>query len=235
MTSIQKRFQDTLNSIHTAAENCGRHGEVKLLAVSKTKPSEMIREAWQCGQRDFGENYVQEGVNKVNELKDLEGIVWHFIGPLQSNKTRLVTEHFDWMHSVDRVKIAHRLSDQRPADMAPLQICLQVNIDSQPTKSGFKPEEVSKAVEEIIKIPGVEVRGLMAIPAPSEDLEEQRKPFKAMKALLTQLQTENPQLKLDTLSMGMTGDMIAAIEEGATIVRIGTALFGARDYSQPRK
>ncbi len=231
MTSIQKRIQNTREIINTAAEQCGRPGAVNLLAVSKTKPTDMIREAWQAGQRDFGENYVQEGVEKTQALQNLEGIVWHFIGPLQSNKTRQVAENFHWIHSVDRTKIARRLSDQRPDHLPPLNICLQVNIDNQPTKSGFLPEEVSRAVSEIMQLPHITLRGLMAIPAPSDDPEQQRKPFRAMKELLGRLKTEYPQLNLDTLSMGMSGDMIAAIEEGSTIVRIGTALFGARDYS----
>ncbi len=228
MSSIETRFQETRDRILAASQKSGRSDKVQLLAVSKTKPASMVREAWECGQRAFGENYVQEGVDKVQELADLDGVEWHFIGPIQSNKTRPVAESFDWVHSVDRIKVARRLSDQRPESMTPINICLQVNIDNQSTKAGFTPDEVLAVAEEVIALPNVVLRGLMAIPAPAEDSENQRKPFKAMSTLLSQLQERFPEQSLDTLSMGMSGDMDAAITEGATIVRIGTALFGAR-------
>ena len=230
MTSIETRLQKTRDSINEVALQCGRTGAVQLLAVSKTKPSSMIREAWHCGQRAFGENYVQEGADKVKELADLSDIEWHFIGPIQSNKSRLVAENFSWIHSIDRLKIARRINDQRPSNLPPVNICLQVNIDNQPTKSGLKPEEVDAVAEQVMRLPNVNLRGLMAIPAPNSDPEEQRKPLKAMKELLTHLQTRYPEQPLDTLSMGMSGDMDIAIQEGATIVRVGTAIFGARDY-----
>lgn len=232
MSSIETRIQKTREHILEVERKCGRSGKVTLLAVSKTKPAQMIRDAWTCGQKAFGENYVQEGVDKVQELADLTDIEWHFIGPIQSNKSRLVAESFHWVHSVDRLKIARRLSEQRPEGKAPINICLQVNIDNQPTKSGLTPDEVLTTAKEVIALKGVKLRGLMAIPAPSDDAQQQRVPFKAMKDLLTQLQEEFPDEQLDTLSMGMSGDMEAAIEEGATIVRIGTAIFGARDYSK---
>ncbi|CAM3485376.1 YggS family pyridoxal phosphate-dependent enzyme [Parendozoicomonas haliclonae] len=228
MTSIETRLQQTRDSINEARERFGRTDAVQLLAVSKTKPAEQVREAYQYGQRAFGENYVQEGVDKVKTLADLEGIEWHFIGPIQSNKTRPVAESFDWVHSVDRLKIASRLSEQRPADLPPLNICLQVNIDNEASKSGFTPEQVLEVAEQVIALPNIVLRGLMAIPAPSETEEEQRKPLRAMSELLHELQKRFPELPLDTLSMGMSDDMAAAIAEGATIVRVGTAIFGAR-------
>lgn len=232
MSSIETRIQKTREHILEVERKCGHSGKVTLLAVSKTKPAQMIRDAWACGQKAFGENYVQEGVDKVQELADLTDIEWHFIGPIQSNKSRLVAENFHWVHSVDRLKIARRLSEQRPEDKAPINICLQVNIDNQSTKSGLMPDEVLTTAKEVIALKGVKLRGLMAIPAPSDETHQQRVPFRAMKELLTRLQEQFPAEQLDTLSMGMSGDMEAAIEEGATIVRIGTAIFGARDYSK---
>ncbi len=228
MTSIETRLQQTRDSINEVTLACHREDNVLLLAVSKTKPAEMIREAWHCGQRAFGENYVQEGADKVQGLTDLADIDWHFIGPIQSNKSRLVAENFHWVHTIDRLKIARRLSDQRPADMPALNVCLQVNIDHQPTKAGFNPDDVINAAKQVMALPNIKLRGLMTIPAPSDVPNEQRQPLKAMKALLTTLQTRYPDQPLDTLSMGMSGDMVTAIEEGATIVRIGTAIFGAR-------
>lgn len=232
--SIEQRLQQTKDSIDSTLNHCNRNDSVLLLAVSKTQPATKVRQAWQCGQRAFGENYVQEGVEKVRQLQDLDDIEWHFIGPIQSNKTRPVTENFAWVHSVDRIKIAQRLSEQRPDHLPKLNICLQVNIDNQPTKSGFRPEEVTAAVEEILKLPNVTLRGLMAIPAPHDSEEQQRAPLRALKQLLTALQKQYPEqdypnLKLDTLSMGMSDDMKAAIMEGSTIVRVGTAIFGSRN------
>ncbi|RUR30796.1 YggS family pyridoxal phosphate-dependent enzyme [Vreelandella andesensis] len=199
-----------------------------LLAVSKTKPASMIRQAWQHGQREFGENYLQEALEKQAELADLESIVWHFIGPLQSNKTRAVAENFAWMHSVDRLKIAKRLSEQRPEHLPPLNICLQVNISREASKSGVMPDEVMALAKEVAALPRLNLRGLMAIPAPSDSLAEQRAPLAALRQLLTDLQVALPDAPLDTLSMGMSDDLEAAVLEGATLVRLGTAIFGAR-------
>ena len=199
-----------------------------LLAVSKTKPASSVRLAWQHGQRAFGENYLQEALDKQAQLADLEDIVWHFIGPLQSNKTRPVAEQFAWVHSVDRLKIAKRLSEQRPAHLPPLNICLQVNISRETTKSGVLPEDTLALAREIAPLPSLALRGLMAIPAPAETLEAQRKPLAELRALLETLQAALPDAPLDTLSMGMSDDLEAAILEGATLVRLGTAIFGAR-------
>lgn len=199
-----------------------------LLAVSKTKPASMIRQAWQHGQREFGENYLQEALEKQVELADLDGIVWHFIGPLQSNKTRAVAESFAWVHSVDRLKIARRLSEQRPEHLPPLNICLQVNISHEASKSGVMPDEVMALAKEVAALPRLSLRGLMAIPAPANNLAEQRAPFAALRQLLEILQTALPDAPLDTLSMGMSDDLEAAVLEGATLVRLGTAIFGAR-------
>ncbi|WP_127471136.1 YggS family pyridoxal phosphate-dependent enzyme [Thiomicrorhabdus aquaedulcis] len=200
---------------------------VKLLAVSKTKPIEAIETLAQAGQLAFGENYVQESLTKIAQRPDLE---WHFIGPIQSNKTKPIAEHFAWVHSVDRLKIAQRLSQQRPNHLPPLNILLEVNISAQPSKAGFTPQEVIDNMATISALPHLVVRGLMAIPEPASTLDAQRQPFAQMHALLKTLQTAHPELPLDTLSMGMSGDLEAAILEGATLVRIGTDIFGARDY-----
>ncbi|GAA4652002.1 YggS family pyridoxal phosphate-dependent enzyme [Kistimonas scapharcae] len=231
MSAIETQFQQVRDRIHAAENACGRAGAVKLLAVSKTKPARLVREAWHTGQRDFGENYVQEGIDKIQALQDLVDICWHFIGPLQSNKTRAVAEHFDWVHSVDRLKIAQRLSEQRPGHLPPLNICIQVNISDEDTKSGVSPEDAQSLAAEIVTLPNLALRGLMAIPIPTDDPAAQHAAFRAMSALLATLQDRWPEQALDTLSMGMSNDLEAAIEEGATMVRIGTALFGARDYS----
>ena len=215
--------------LRRALEDAGRSPtSATLLAVSKTKPAEMLREAWQHGQREFGENYLQEALDKQAALEDLDGIVWHFIGPLQSNKTRAVAEQFAWVHSVDRLKIAKRLSEQRPAALPPLNVCLQVNISREATKSGVLPEGTLVLAQEIAALPGLALRGLMAIPAPAETLEAQRKPLAALRQLLEELQAALPEAPLDTLSMGMSDDLEAAVLEGATLVRLGTAIFGAR-------
>ncbi|MFP3342396.1 YggS family pyridoxal phosphate-dependent enzyme [Halomonas sp. SIMBA_159] len=215
--------------LRRALEDAGRSPtSATLLAVSKTKPAEMLREAWQHGQREFGENYLQEALDKQAALEDLDGIVWHFIGPLQSNKTRAVAEQFAWGHSVDRLKIAKRLSEQRPAALPPLNVCLQVNISREATKSGVLPEDALALAQEIAALPGLALRGLMAIPAPAETLEAQRQPLAALRQLLEELQAALPEAPLDTLSMGMSDDLEAAVLEGATLVRLGTAIFGAR-------
>lgn len=215
--------------LRRALEDAGRSPtSATLLAVSKTKPAEMLREAWQHGQREFGENYLQEALDKQAALEDLDGIVWHFIGPLQSNKTRAVAEQFAWVHSVDRLKIAKRLSEQRPAALPPLNVCLQVNISREATKSGVLPEGTLALAQEIAALPGLALRGLMAIPAPAETLEAQRQPLAALRQLLEELQAALPEAPLDTLSMGMSDDLEAAVLEGASLVRLGTAIFGAR-------
>ncbi|HSH56735.1 MAG TPA: YggS family pyridoxal phosphate-dependent enzyme [Halomonas sp.] len=202
--------------------------DARLLAVSKTKPAAMIREAWHLGQRDFGENYVQEALDKQDELADLEGIVWHFIGPLQSNKTREVAEHFSWVHSVDRMKIARRLNDQRPTALEPLNVCLQVNISAEASKSGASLDELPTLAEAVLGMPQLRLRGLMAIPAPAKGLDAQRAPLARLRAALEELRERFPEAPLDTLSMGMSDDLEAAVMEGATLVRLGTAIFGAR-------
>ena len=230
MTTIASNLQAVRVAISAAATAAGRNAsEVKLLAVSKTFPPDALREAYQAGQTCFAENYVQEALDKVAALHDLP-IEWHFIGPIQSNKTRAIAENFSWVHSVDRLKIAERLSEQRPAHLPPLQICLQVNISNEASKSGFASDEVSVLAHTIEKLPNLKLRGLMAIPAPSDDITAQRSPFAQLKALLDQLNRQGSQL--DTLSMGMSHDFPAAIAEGATIVRIGSAIFGNRIYTK---
>ncbi|MFC6670308.1 YggS family pyridoxal phosphate-dependent enzyme [Marinobacterium aestuariivivens] len=231
MNSIADNICAVRQQIAESAARCGRAPDsVRLLAVSKTRSADELRQACEAGQRAFGENYLQEALDKIEALKDL-ALEWHFIGPIQSNKTRPIAEHFDWVHSVDRIKVARRLSEQRPAGLPPLNVCLQVNISAEASKSGCLPDQVAELAREVASLPGLRLRGLMAIPEASGVPAEQRRPFAALRQLLEQLREELPQL--DTLSMGMSGDMSAAIEEGATIVRIGTALFGPRDYSRP--
>lgn len=199
---------------------------VQLLAVSKTQDSERIREAWNCGQKAFGENYLQEALIKIQALSDL-AIEWHFIGPIQNNKTRKIAEHFSWVHSVDNAMTAQRLNDQRPLSLPPLNVCIQVNISHEKTKSGILLQEVPALCEKILLMPRLQLRGFMVIPEPSLNVEQQRKPFHQIKTFFDQINQENAGV-LDTLSMGMSDDYIAAIAEGATIIRIGTALFGTR-------
>ena len=198
---------------------------MQLLAVSKTWPAASVREAVAAGQRAFGENYVQEAVAKAAELGD-PGLEWHFIGPLQSNKTRQVAENFAWVHSVERLKIAERLAAQRPPGLPPLQVCIQVNISGEASKSGCSPDELANLAHAVAALPGLRLRGLMAIPEPGDDSRQQRSRFALLRELRDRLGAEG--LKLDTLSMGMSHDLEAAILEGATIVRIGTAIFGER-------
>lgn len=203
---------------------------VALLAVSKTFPAEDVRAAHAAGQRMFGENYVQESLTKIEALADLRAsLEWHFIGPLQSNKTRPVAENFDWVHSVDRLKIAQRLAEQRPAHLPPLSVCLQVNVSGEASKAGVTPAEAAEAAHAIAALPQLRLRGLMSIPEPADTIEEQRAPHRQLRELFERLRADG--LALDTLSMGMSGDLEAAVLEGATIVRIGTAIFGNRDYS----
>lgn len=232
MNPIEQNLQHVREKIATAAAACGRDPHaVTLLAVSKTKPVAAIEEAIASGQRGFGENYVQEGVDKVlyfrESLPQME-LQWHFIGPLQSNKSRLVAEHFDWCHTVDRPKIAQRLSEQRPAALAPLNVLLQVNISGEASKSGIAPADLPALAATVAALPHLTLRGLMAIPAPESDYARQLAVFQSMNGLFAQLKLHYPQV--DTLSMGMTDDMSAAIAAGSTLVRIGTAIFGARDY-----
>ncbi|RLM19066.1 YggS family pyridoxal phosphate enzyme [Brenneria alni] len=233
MTTIQQNLQDIRQQISAAIERCARAPEeVTLLAVSKTKPVTAIEEAINAGQRAFGENYVQEGVDKIRYFREnwpeipLE---WHFIGPLQSNKSRLVAEHFDWFHTVDRLRIAQRLSEQRPISLPPLNVLLQINISNEPSKSGIKVDELSALAASVAALPNLRLRGLMAIPAPETDYQRQLAVFRQMDDLFQQLALHYP--NIDTLSMGMTDDMRAAIAAGSTLVRIGTAIFGARDYA----
>jgi len=202
--------------------------DISLLAVSKTKPAADIRSAFNAGQRSFGENYLQEALQKIQALHDLP-IEWHFIGSIQSNKTRELAENFAWVHSVDRLKIARRLSEQRPDSMSPLNICLQVNISEEKSKSGLLLKELSALVTEVVKLPNITLRGLMAIPAKADTLTAQRATFNKIRQALEMLQKSHPEI--NTLSMGMSNDMEAAIAEGSTILRIGTAIFGARNYT----
>ncbi len=226
MTPISANLQAVHARIEAAARAAGRNPkDISLLAVSKTWPAGHVHDAAAAGQRAFGENYVQESVAKIAELAAL-GLEWHFIGPLQSNKTRPVAEHFDWVHSVERMKIAERLSEQRPAGMAPLNVCLQVNVSGEASKSGCAPEEAVALANAIAALPKLRLRGLMCIPEPVEDVEAQRRPFRQLRELYDQLRGDG--LPLDTLSMGMSHDIEAAIAEGATMVRVGTAIFGER-------
>jgi len=227
MSTIADNISQVRARIDAAARLTGRAAEaVGLLAVSKTKPAEAVREAFAAGISDFGENYLQEALAKQALLTDLP-LSWHFIGPIQSNKTRAIAEHFAWVHSVDRLKIAQRLSEQRPGQLPPLNICLQVNVSGEASKSGCTPAEVVELVEQVSRLPNLRLRGLMAIPEPSDDRAQQDAAFASVQALLG----ASP-VPLDTLSMGMSHDLEAAIAHGATWVRIGTALFGARDYGQ---
>ncbi len=225
MSTIANNIAKVAARIREAAQAAGRDPDtVGLLAVSKTQPAEAIREANGAGLSDFGENYLQEALEKQADLADL-ALTWHFIGPIQSNKTRAIAEHFDWVHSVDRLKIAQRLSEQRSTELPPLNVCLQVNVSGEASKSGCAPQDVAELARTIATLPNLRLRGLMAIPEPTDDRAEQHAAF----ARLRQLQ-QALALELDTLSMGMSQDLEAAIAEGATWVRIGTALFGTRPY-----
>jgi pyridoxal phosphate enzyme (YggS family) len=228
MATILGNIQQVRARISNACDGAQRPVQsVTLLCVSKTFGPDAVREAHAAGERCFGENYVQEGVDKIAALADLrEAIEWHLIGPLQSNKTRIVAEQFDWVHSVERLKIAQRLSEQRPANLSPLQVCLQVNISGEDSKSGLAPGEVAAVANAVAALPRLVLRGLMAIPEPAGDLAAQRAPHRALRALFETLCAQG--LALDTLSMGMSADLEAAILEGATMVRVGSAIFGAR-------
>lgn len=233
MNDIAHNLAQVRNKISAAATGCGRASEeVTLLAVSKTKPASAIAEAIDAGQRMFGENYVQEGVEKIRHFqeKGTADLQWHFIGPLQSNKSRLVAEHFDWCHTVDRLRIASRLSEQRPTEMPPLNVLIQINISDENSKSGIALEELDQLADQVAALPGLTLRGLMAIPAPESDYDRQFAVARQMAVAFEALKTRFP--TVDTLSLGMTDDMAAAIAAGSTMVRIGTAIFGARDYTQ---
>ncbi len=226
---IPANLQAVQTRIAQACERAGRPpASVRLLAVSKTFDADAVRQAWAVGQRAFGENYVQEGVDKIRRLQASDGIEWHCIGPLQSNKTRLVAEHFDWVHTIDRLKVAQRLAEQRPSGLAPLQVCVQVNVDGGPNKSGVVPEAALELARAVAALPQLRLRGLMCIPEPAPDFEHACEVFGRARALFDRLRAQG--LELDTLSMGMSDDLEAAIASGSTMVRVGSAIFGARYY-----
>ena len=228
MSTIADNIGLVSQRIRAAADAVQRDAsDIHLLAVSKTKPAQAVREAYAAGMHDFGENYLQEALGKHAQLSDLP-LSWHFIGPIQSNKTRAIAENFAWVHSVDRLKIAQRLSEQRPADLPALNICIQVNVSGEASKSGCTPADLPALANAISALPRLKLRGLMAIPEPTEDRAAQDAAFATVRELQGSLN-----LPLDTLSMGMSHDLESAIAQGATWVRIGTALFGARDYGQP--
>jgi len=231
MTTIAARLDAVRARIAAAARHAGRDpADVKLLAVSKTWPAEAVREAAAAGQRAFGENYVQEGVDKVEALRAL-GLEWHFIGPLQSNKTRPVANAFDWVHGIDRLKIAERLSAQRDVHLPPLNVCIQVNVSGEDSKSGVAPDEAGALAHAVAALPRLRLRGLMCIPEPSADEAVLRARFAVLRGLYDELRAAG--LALDTLSMGMSHDLEPAIAEGASIVRVGTAIFGERARTAP--
>jgi pyridoxal phosphate enzyme (YggS family) len=226
MSTIETRLQAVHDRISRAAEAAGRYSEqIRLIAVSKTFSAQAVRAAVACGQRSFGENYAQEGADKMLELGDLD-LEWHFIGPIQSNKTRLLATHFHWVQSVDRLKVAERLAGQRPPQLPPLQLCIQVNVSGEATKSGVEPAALAALVHEVAALPGLRLRGLMTIPQPTPDLDSQRRQFRRLRELRDELAGRG--FPLDTLSMGMSDDLEAAIAEGATLVRVGRAIFGER-------
>ncbi|MGI4858763.1 MAG: YggS family pyridoxal phosphate-dependent enzyme [Janthinobacterium lividum] len=231
MSAIAQQLDTVRQRIAAAARQAGRAAtDVRLLAVSKTFPAEDVRVAHAAGQRAFGENYVQEGVDKIAALDDLRASVeWHFIGPLQSNKTRQVATAFDWVHSIDRLRIASRLAEQRPDHLPPLNVCVQVNVSGEASKSGVAPADALDLLRAVDALPRLKLRGLMAIPASAVGIDAQRAPHRALHDLFTAARAAG--LALDTLSAGMSDDLEAAVAEGATLVRIGTAIFGHRDYS----
>lgn len=225
MQKIDDKLKKVTERIHQAALAAGRNPQsVHLVAVSKTQPAEILREAHQSGQRRFGENYLQEALDKQQHLADLTDIEWHFIGPIQSNKTRLIAEGFDWVHSVDRIKLAQRLNDQRPLQLPSLNVCIQVNVDDELTKSGISFDELPDLVAAIRDLPRLNLRGLMAIPSVNNSLEQQAAAFRKLAEAKAKYDF------MDCLSMGMSADLEIAIAEGATHVRVGTDIFGARNY-----
>jgi len=234
MSTIAHNLQAVTQAIVAATAEAQRSpGSARLLAVSKTFGADAVLAAVEAGQRAFGENYLQEGVDKIRAVREAlpaQQLEWHFIGPIQSNKTRPIAEHFDWVHTVEREKIAVRLSEQRPDGLAPLNICLQVNISGEASKSGVAPGDVLALARQVATLPKLQLRGLMAIPEPTDEEGEQRAAFRRMRELFDSLRAAG--LELDTLSMGMSADMRAAILEGATIVRVGSAIFGARSYNK---
>jgi len=226
MTTIEKNLQRVRERIDAACRAAGRDtSAVAVLAVSKTFDAQAVAQACAAGQHAFGENYIQEAVQKITELRDLP-LQWHCIGPIQSNKTRLVAEHFDWVHTVDRFKIAQRLSEQRPAQLAPLQVCIQVNVDGGASKSGVPPEEALALARQVAALPNLRLRGVMSIPEPASDFTAACAVFARVRAVFDKLNAAG--LPLDTLSMGMSADLEAAIQSGSTMVRVGTAIFGGR-------
>lgn len=235
MTTISDNLQGLRARLAKACAGAGRDvNDVTLLAVSKTFGPEAVEQALAAGQHAFGENYIQEGVEKVLALRHAlpqARVEWHCIGPVQSNKTRLVAAHFDWVHSVDRLKTAQRLSEQRPVELPPLQVCLQVNVDGGPNKSGVAPDELADLARAVAGLPRLRLRGLMAIPEPSDDVGVQRAAFRRVRELQEALRDQG--LPLDTLSMGMSDDLEAAVAEGATLVRVGRAIFGHRPRKEP--
>lgn len=228
MQTIAERLKTTYARIEQATAQANRPlKSVRLLAVSKTKPVSDIRLAYEAGQRLFGENYIQEGIEKIEALTELEDIEWHMIGPIQSNKTRLVAEHFDWVQSVDRLKIARRLNDQRPATLPPLNVCIQLNLDDEASKSGVSAAELPPLIEEVSSFEHLQLRGLMAIPSASASAAQQQQTLSLLAELFGQYHTKLS--NFDTLSVGMSGDLEVAIAHGSHMVRVGTAIFGARN------
>ena len=235
LMTIKDNLHEIRQQITTIAKQCDRDpNQIQLIAVSKTKPVTAIEQAIECGQYQFGENYVQEGVDKIHYFQEQQktDLEWHFIGPLQSNKTKLVAENFAWVHTIDRIKIAKRLNDQRPSNLPLLNVLIQVNISNEASKSGVIVEEINDLAQKIAKLPNLKLRGLMAIPAVTDNYEQQLATFKKMQCLFQELQQQIN--NIDTLSMGMTDDMQAAIVAGSTMVRIGTAIFGARAYNSTK-
>lgn len=233
MTSIADRLQAVRTRIANAAKQCGRDPQtIQLLAASKTNPPENLRAAWEAGQTVFGENYLQEGLVKIRALADLP-IEWHFIGPIQSNKTKPIAENFAWVHGIDREKIANRLSAARPDTLPPLQVCVQVNVSGEITKSGVSPDRAAELAAYVSELPRLQLRGLMAVPELTAVTALQREQFHQLREIFEELKRQG--FNLDTLSMGMSEDIENAIAEGATIVRIGTAIFGPRRYAIPEE
>jgi len=235
MVDVRTNLEQVLKRIEEAERQYNRPpGSVRLVAVSKTKPIQLISEAIDAGQQIFGENYVQEAVDKITQInnqKSNDNLQWHFIGPIQSNKTKLIAENFLWVHGVERAKIAQRLSEQRPADLPALNICIQVNVSEESSKAGVSISELSELVQSIVPLTRIRLRGFMAIPGRESDFQKQRKPFKLLKDTMREM-NQQFSLSMDTLSMGMSNDLEAAIAEGATFVRVGTDIFGAREYKE---
>jgi len=230
MNAIATRLDNVHQRIHKAATKYGRpESAIQLLAVSKTRPAEDIRAALEAGQHCFGESYLQEAIEKIQQLTDTQA-QWHFIGRIQSNKTKIIAEHFDWVHGLCSFKHAQRLNDQRPDNLPSLNVCLQINLSNEASKAGINPEDAAELAHSIQALPRLQLQGIMTLPAPAKTLEQQRHPFQALRKLRDTIKTN--ELPLDTLSMGMSNDLEAAIAEGATIVRVGTAIFGPRNIKK---